>query len=121
MGSCTHQGTPALSGRIWNTDASRVGRISVGRAGDGRIGGSSGTQTAWLICHLSLHTTLCNLHGSHALPQRFAVDASIRYDIANDVTRKRSMPTVLRVGRFRFYFFSNERQEPPHIHVKTCR
>ncbi len=30
------------------------------------------------------------------------------------------MPTVLRVGRFRFYFFSNERQEPPHIHVKTA-
>lgn len=30
------------------------------------------------------------------------------------------MPTVLRVGRYRFYFFSNERQEPPHIHVKTA-
>jgi hypothetical protein len=30
------------------------------------------------------------------------------------------MPTILRVGRFRFYFFSNERQEPPHIHVKAA-
>jgi len=29
------------------------------------------------------------------------------------------MPTVLRVGRYRFYFFSNERQEPPHIHIKA--
>ncbi len=29
------------------------------------------------------------------------------------------MPTVLRIGRFRFYFFSNERQEPPHIHIKA--
>ena len=29
------------------------------------------------------------------------------------------MPTVLRVGRFRFYFFSNEGQEPPHIHVQA--
>ena len=29
------------------------------------------------------------------------------------------MPTVLRIGRFRFYFFSNEREEPPHIHVKA--
>jgi hypothetical protein len=29
------------------------------------------------------------------------------------------MPTVLRVGRYRFYFFSNEGQEPPHIHVKA--
>ncbi len=26
------------------------------------------------------------------------------------------MPTVLRVGRYRFYFFSNESREPPHIH-----
>ncbi len=29
------------------------------------------------------------------------------------------MPTVLRVGRYRFYFFSNENNEPPHIHVKA--
>jgi hypothetical protein len=29
------------------------------------------------------------------------------------------MPTVLRVGRYRFYFFSNENNEPPHIHIKA--
>ncbi len=29
------------------------------------------------------------------------------------------MPTVLRVGHFRFFFYSNEGQEPPHIHVKA--
>ncbi|MDR3635074.1 MAG: DUF4160 domain-containing protein [Isosphaeraceae bacterium] len=29
------------------------------------------------------------------------------------------MPTVLRIGRFRFFFFSNEGNEPPHIHVKA--
>ena len=29
------------------------------------------------------------------------------------------MPTVLRVGRFRFFFYSNEGQEPAHIHVKA--
>lgn len=29
------------------------------------------------------------------------------------------MPTILRVGRFRLFFFSNESQEPPHIHVKS--
>jgi hypothetical protein len=29
------------------------------------------------------------------------------------------MPNVLRVGRYRFFFFSNEGQEPPHIHVKA--
>ncbi|HZU37054.1 MAG TPA: DUF4160 domain-containing protein [Gemmataceae bacterium] len=28
------------------------------------------------------------------------------------------MPTVLRIGRFGFYFFSNEGREPAHIHVK---
>ncbi len=27
------------------------------------------------------------------------------------------MPTVLRIGRYRFSFFSNERNEPPHVHV----
>jgi hypothetical protein len=30
------------------------------------------------------------------------------------------MPTVLRIGRFRFYFFSNEREESAHIHVKAA-
>ena len=29
------------------------------------------------------------------------------------------MPTVLQVERYRFSFFSNERQEPPHVHVKA--
>ena len=29
------------------------------------------------------------------------------------------MPAVLHVGRYRFVFFSNEGQEPPHIHVKA--
>jgi len=29
------------------------------------------------------------------------------------------MPTVLRVGRYRFSFFSNEGQESPHVHVKS--
>lgn len=27
------------------------------------------------------------------------------------------MPTVLRIGPYRFYFFSHETAEPPHIHV----
>lgn len=28
------------------------------------------------------------------------------------------MPTVLRVGAYRFFFFSNEGNEPPHIHIQ---
>ena len=27
------------------------------------------------------------------------------------------MPTVLRSGPYRFYFFSHEPNEPPHVHV----
>lgn len=27
------------------------------------------------------------------------------------------MPTVLRVGRFRFYFYSHEPNEPPHVQI----
>ena len=27
------------------------------------------------------------------------------------------MPAVLRVGPYRFYFFSHEPNEPPHVHV----
>ncbi len=27
------------------------------------------------------------------------------------------MPTILRSGPFRFYFYSHESNEPPHIHV----
>lgn len=29
------------------------------------------------------------------------------------------MPTVLRVGEYRFHFYSDERGEPAHIHVRT--
>ena len=29
------------------------------------------------------------------------------------------MPTVLRIGHYRFFFYSNEDQEPAHIHIKA--
>jgi hypothetical protein len=29
------------------------------------------------------------------------------------------MPTVLRIDGYRFFFFSNEGNEPPHIHVES--
>ena len=29
------------------------------------------------------------------------------------------MPTVLRIGSFRFHFYSDESDEPPHIHIAT--
>ena len=29
------------------------------------------------------------------------------------------MPTVLRIRSYRFHFYSDERNEPPHIHIET--
>lgn len=29
------------------------------------------------------------------------------------------MPTVLTLGEYRFYFYSRENGEPPHIHVES--
>lgn len=31
------------------------------------------------------------------------------------------MPTALRIGPYRFFFYSNERAEPPHVHVQRER
>lgn len=30
------------------------------------------------------------------------------------------MPTVLRVGPYRFFFYSDERQEPAHLHISAA-
>ena len=31
------------------------------------------------------------------------------------------MPTIFRIGSYRFYFYSNEKGELPHIHVQRER
>jgi hypothetical protein len=31
------------------------------------------------------------------------------------------MPTVLRIGPYRFQFFGSDMNEPPHVHVKRDR
>ena len=31
------------------------------------------------------------------------------------------MPTLERIGPYRFFFFSNEGSEPPHVHVQRDR
>lgn len=31
------------------------------------------------------------------------------------------MPTVIRIGSYRFFFYSNENGEPPHIHIQKDR
>ena len=30
------------------------------------------------------------------------------------------MPTVLRVGRYRFFFYAEEGFEPPHLHIESA-
>jgi hypothetical protein len=32
----------------------------------------------------------------------------------------KQMPTVLRIGPYRFHFYSDEYNEPPHIHVEAA-
>jgi hypothetical protein len=29
------------------------------------------------------------------------------------------MPTIVRIGAWRFFFYSNEGNEPPHVHVES--
>ena len=29
------------------------------------------------------------------------------------------MPTVLRIGPYRFFFYAGDREEPPHVHVES--
>ena len=31
------------------------------------------------------------------------------------------MPTVLRVGPYRLFFYSGDREEPPHVHIDRDR
>jgi hypothetical protein len=31
------------------------------------------------------------------------------------------LPTILRIGAYRFFFYSNENGEPPHIHIQRDR
>jgi hypothetical protein len=31
------------------------------------------------------------------------------------------VPVIVRVGPYRFFFYSNENDEPPHVHVKRER
>jgi hypothetical protein len=39
--------------------------------------------------------------------------------IDSSIAPEVEVPTVKRIGRYRFYFFSNEGNEPPHIHVQA--
>lgn len=30
------------------------------------------------------------------------------------------MPTILRIGQYRFFFYSEEGAEPPHVHIEAA-
>ena len=63
--------------------------------------------------------------------QRVPLSQSIGQAAENAARRQRSrrfhqlyslgVPDVARVGAYRFFFYSNERDEPPHIHVRRER
>ena len=43
-----------------------------------------------------------------------------RHAVNYSAQGKEGMPTVLRIGRFRFHFYSDERGRAGHIHVATA-
>lgn len=54
-----------------------------------------------------------------ALAEPFAgcLGKHIPYPVFRMSDKIRSMPVVFRSGPYRFYFYSHEPNEPPHIHV----
>jgi hypothetical protein len=44
----------------------------------------------------------------------------IRVSYLGEIIDNKDMPTVLRIGPYRFHFYSDEFNEPPHIHVETA-
>jgi hypothetical protein len=42
----------------------------------------------------------------------------VLFDDENTLTQIIAMPTVMRIGPYRFHFYSREGSEPPHIHVE---
>jgi hypothetical protein len=38
--------------------------------------------------------------------------------VEGKVGKMRTLPTVLRIGPYRFYFYSADGWEPPHVHVE---
>ena len=89
----------------------------------GRVGGVGGgdrspreeinsqCRCATVPCQLSREGTLRDSHDQSARV-RFQEPPKDWYSLGTDVT------TVLRVGRYGFFFFSNEGFEPPHVHVQ---
>lgn len=54
----------------------------------------------------------------HQECNRTALDRSRR--LSHSPRWPRDMPTVLRHGRWRFFFYSNEGSEPAHVHVESA-
>lgn len=49
---------------------------------------------------------------------RLVFESSTPLAIEARTSRLVAMPTVLRIDGYRFFFYSNENDEPPHIHVE---
>ena len=54
-----------------------------------------------------------------ARPWRRSAHRPVRELLRFAVRRRRAaLPTIARIGPFRFFFYSNEGTEPPHVHVQ---
>jgi hypothetical protein len=62
---------------------------------------------------------LCSLLESRREPRAYIVQEQYVDQAALDAHLP--MPTLGRIGPFRFFFYSNEGAEPPHIHVQQER
>ena len=52
-----------------------------------------------------------------SLPKGLPHTWRVQYHRPCGACYNRAMPTVLRHGPYRFYFYSHEPNEPPHVHV----
>jgi hypothetical protein len=55
--------------------------------------------------------------GPYQIKTRREGESSADFDLAAGGGKLGGVPALLRVGGYRFFFFSMEGREPPHIHV----
>ena len=94
--------------------------LRLNELGDFLGGVSSPLAFLWLVLGFFQQSREIRLSGKalqlQAQEMKRSVDEHRR--LAGGAGERRAlMPTVLRVGPYRFYFYSHEPNEPPHVHV----
>lgn len=72
-------------------------------------------STRWAIPRRWCHGQVPEITGA---PRAFADENHPRPGRPRGYRRRLAMPTVLRIGPYRFFFYSGDGGEPPHIHVE---